>query len=486
MAIEHLKRIINMHPKRSLLELKDELGLTIPEGQDEVECLVTNVQQNTQIMNRLLNDYKYIFKPSSSHIYTYTLNPLINLEEMDLVDWDVVEKHQKGNNLYWLVEKESAGKRINTGWNYVNINVKQVGIIVLHTELNVLEIRSNAAVQKQLEKRLTGLFLELEPISIDRSYYTAVLEELDAKEFSIVWETEGNGVTKAQIDGANVSVKNAAAIHIKDENGELIVVDLGTEGTPESVWSTINGTDTKVLLSSKGNLRVSKMIKEEELNKLVVKVVSALNGLNVSQNAEINFSDVESLKETFFTFCEGTNKDVLKRFSKRYLAFRCLLSNDDTDRFIEYLTREGYIKEDYELVCENNHHIVTVEKMLEDDYNLECPICSISGIEYSMGNHKYKKVFGVTQAGFDILGNNDISVNDEPSIVIGMNAPFFNEEPIDVLELYKREERALEVKRQNLEEAIDLGDEERIQRILNEINAFKTPRAREIIDGVRR
>lgn len=479
MAIDHLQRIINMYPKRSLLELQTELQLTPPVVGDEVQHTIEQVKQNPTVLERLLKDYKYIFKPSSSHIYTYSLNPLVNYNELDLGDWSIEETHQVGNKLYWLVEKDSASKRISTGWEYLNVTVKQVGIVVLHTDLNVLEIRSNAIVQKQLEKKLTGLFLSLESLSIDRAYYTAVLEELNAKEFSIVWGTEGQSVTKAQIEGSNVSVKNAAAIHIRDENDEIIIVDLGTEGTPESVWSTINGSDTKVLLSAKGNLRVSKLIREEELNNLVIKIISALNGLIVTQNQDIDFSDVNSIRETFLNFCEGTKRDILNRFSKRYLAFRCMLSNTDAESMLEFLMNEGYIKEDYELVCQNNHHITTVGEMTEENIQLVCPICSDT--ETNPECNTYKKIYRLTDAAFTLLKENDVYTIEGTIESFGMNDPIFNDDPINEIELFRKEDRFIERMKQELEEAKDLGNDAEVARILNELNSFKSPKAKEIV-----
>jgi hypothetical protein len=124
-------------------------------------------------------------------------------------------------------------------------------------------------VKNQHERQLIISFNNISTLSIDRSYYTAILEELNAKEFSVLWETEGVDVRRAQLDGDNISVKNGEIILIKDGFGEVVTIGLGTEGSPKSVWSTLSDYDTKILLSSKGNIRISKLITEEEINNII-------------------------------------------------------------------------------------------------------------------------------------------------------------------------------------------------------------------------
>jgi len=487
MAIDHITRIVNMFSKKELANISKNLNITIEEGEDEVEVVIRRlINGEEQHKNLLLHNYKFIFKPNSSHIYTYTGFNLTTFSQIIIEEWQIVERQQVGSKYYLLVERDTSSKRINAGWTYMNIAVKQGGIIVIHSDLNIVEIRSNVTVQKQLEKKLSNFFNDLMTLSIDRSYYTAILEELNAKEHSIVWGTEGTNVKKAQIEGENVSVKNGAVIHIKDENGDLIAVDLGTEGTPESVWSTLQDTDTKILLSSKGNLRVSKLVSEGDINNIILKIVSALKGLNKTQNTKLNFDDLISVEEVFYEFCSGTHKDILTRFSKRYLAFRCLLSDEDAENMLQYLQNSGFIQMDYEILCENEHHIATLNDISNGQTSLECEICSGLGIEYDSNNYQYKKIYRVSPAGFRVLSKNEVNVieNELTFTTLGMNTPVLNDDPVDLDEFLEKEEELIEVKRQQLEEAIEFNNQEKIKEIIIELKRFRSSKAEEVISLV--
>lgn len=485
MAIDHIARIVNMFSKKELETLKGVLNVSTEEGQDEIQIVIQRLKDGAeQQRNSLIDNYKFIFKPSSSHIYTYSNFNLDTISEITFDDWQIKEIQQVSDKFYLLVEKDSSAKRINAGWTYMNIDVKQVGIVVIHSDLNILEIRSNIGVQKQLERKLNSSFTNLVALSIDRSYYTAILEELNAKEFSVVWGTEGSNVKKAQLEGENVSVKNGAVIHVKDENGDIIAVDLGTEGTPESVWSTLQDTDTKVLLSSRGNLRVSKLVSEHEMNNIILKIVSALKGLPITQNTSLNLEDEATIEGVFYEFCSGTKKDVLNRFSKRYLAFRCLLSDDDAEQMLQYLQRAGYIIRDYEIICENDHHVATLEDISNQIATLECTLCSALDLGYDSNNYTNKKIYRVTRVGYKVLVDNEIPLLEEgyDSQSRGMNNPKFNVDPIDPVEFLEKEDEVIEIKRQLLEEALEINNKDMINKIVEELKLFKSPKAREVIN----
>lgn len=481
MAVDHIERIVHMFSKKELDNLKEELELTIAEEQEIVVNLKT---RNPQKSEELLNNYKHIFKPSSSHIYVFEEINFESLSDFTIQDWTVIEKEEVNNKYYIFVEKDTSSKKINAGWTYTTVDVKQVGIIVIHKDLNVLEIRSNLTVQKQLERKVNSHFLNLDPLVIDRNYYTAILEELNAKEFSIIWGTEGNNVKKAQIEGEFISVKNGAIIQVKDDNGALIAVDLGTEGTPESVWSTLQDTDTKILLSSKGNLRVAKLVSEVEMNKIVLKIVSALKGLPVTKNETIDFENTDTIEELFIEFCSGSNKHILKRFSKRYFAFRCLLSNEDAERILNHIISEGFIKVDYEIICEHGHLITTLDDLSSNDGESECIMCPVLELTSNLENNQIKKVYKLSGAGNRLLESYQVSLEDGTALNIGMSNIEFNDEPIDLDDFYLRELEIIEVKEKLLEEALEINHRNEIEKIVKELNMFQHPKAREIINKI--
>lgn len=479
MAIDHIERIIHMFSKKELEELKQEINLSVGE---EEEVIIKLKQGDRIKYDGLLRKYKHIFKPSSSHIYMYEQVIFESLEEFTIQDWTVIEKEEFNDKYYIFVEKATSSKKINAGWIYKTVDVKQVGIIVIHKDLNILEIRSNLSVQKQLERRINSYFLNLESLVIDRNYYTAILEELNAKEFSVVWGTEGETVKKAQLDGNFVSVKNGAVINVKDENGEIIVVDLGNEGTPESVWSTLQDTDTKILLSSKGNLRVAKLVSEREINRIVLNIVSALKGLRITKNEILDFEDTQTLEKIFIEFCVGTSPDVLKRFSRRYFAFRCLLSNEDADRMLKHLLNEGFIKVDYEILCEYGHHITTLDELSSYEGKTECTMCIAEEKNYASDNNQIKKIYKLSRAGERLLEGNLVLLEERRDIDIGINNVEFNDEPIEIDDFYAHELDLIEVKEKQLEDAIEINDDLEIEKIIKELNMCQNPKAQEVIN----
>ncbi|SOC16585.1 hypothetical protein SAMN05880501_10933 [Ureibacillus xyleni] len=481
MSVDHIERIVHMFSKKELEDLKKELELTRAEEQDVVDNLKT---RNIRLGAELLLKYKHIFKPSSSHIYTYEEINFDSINEFTIDDWTIIEKEEVNNKYYIFVEKDTSSKKINAGWTYTTVDVKQVGIIVIHKDLNVLEIRSNLTVQKQLERKINTYFLNLESLVIDRGYYTAILEELNAKEFSIVWGTEGVSVKKAQIEGEFISVKNGAVIHVKDDNGDIIAVDLGTEGTPESVWSTLQDTDTKILLSSKGNIRVAKLVSEVEMNKIVLNIVSALKGLQVTKNEILDFGDTQTLEAVFIEFCMGANKHILKRFSKRYFAFRCLLSNEDAGKLLSYLLDEGFIKVDYEILCEHDHHINTFDELSLNEGDVECTMCTALEMSSEIENNQIKKVYKLSGAGKRLLEANRVSLEEGTPLNVGMSNVEFNDEPVELDDFHLRELEIIEIKEKLLEEALEINDRHEIEKIVKELSMFKHPKASEVISKI--
>ncbi|SFA93869.1 hypothetical protein SAMN04488072_10424 [Lentibacillus halodurans] len=484
MSIDHISRIVNMFSKKEIDSIKGELELSdFEDATQDIDNVIENIEREPAYKTKLLEEYKYVFKPHSSHIFTYTDLNIESIDEINFGDWTITNSEERRGVHYFFVEKDYTTKRINAGWDYINVEVKQVGIVVIQPDINVLEVRSNIMVKNQIERQLINSFINLSPLSIDRSYYTAILEELNAKEFSVLWETEGADVRKAHLEGENISVKNGAIIHIKDENGEIVTVDLGTDGSPESVWSTLTDYNAKILLSSKGNLRLSKLITEDEVNKIILKIISAVKGLPVSQNVKLEMENPQTFVELFKEYCAGTKKNVLKRFSKRYFSFRTSLAFDDTERVLTYLCEQGFFSLNYEIYCEHGHFVATTNEVSEQRDSLLCDTCETLGVDYSYDNQGIKKIYSITDAGLSCLQNANINIEegigDDPNR--GMNDAQFNEDPIDPAELYQMERVLLKVKRQMLENAIDEGDIARERAIVAELSKMNTPEAHEII-----
>ncbi|MBO8177127.1 MAG: hypothetical protein H0Z31_06700 [Bacillus sp. (in: Bacteria)] len=484
MTIDHITRIVNMFSKREIESIKSDLDLNdFDDVTLDMTNVIENIKRNTEYETTLLEKYKYVFKPFSSHIYTYNNLNIESIDNIEFGDWIITNRDDRGDKHYFFVEKDYTTKRINAGWDYINVQVKQVGIIVIHKDINVLEVRSNIMVKNQLERQLSRSFENLSSLSIDRSYYTAILEELNAKEFSIMWETDGADVKRAQLEGENISVRNGAIIHIKDEQGEIVTIDLGTEGSPETVWSTLSDYDAKILLSSKGNLRLSKLITEKEINKIILKIISAVKGLPLSQNSKLNIENPQSFIELFKEFCDGTKKNVLKRFSKRYFGFRTSLSAEDTEIVLNYLCEQGFLSLNYELYCENGHFVTTLNDLKEQEKELICESCETLGINYTYDYKGIKKIYCITDAGLTCLQNSNIDITEgnDADTNRGMNDPQFNDDPIDPMELFHQERVLLKIKKQMLEKAIDEGDVNKIKGIVAELSKMNTPEANEII-----
>lgn len=439
-TIDQISRVINMFSKKELDLVKDKLALSTA----QISNIVSEIKKDTNknYKDTLLADYKFVFKPYSSCILQYTelTDEENHLSETKIGEWQVIKKEKIDKKIYFLIERNGNVKKINTGWEYTNVDVKEVGIVAVYEDLKIMEIRSNMVTQKRIQKVFSNYFKNLNPINVNRSYYVAILEELKAKEFSVLWETEGDQVSIARLDGNNVSVKNGAVITIPGvDSEEEKTINLLTDANPKTVGSMLEDLNTKIYISSNGHLKFSKLMKEKEVNDIVYKIVSAVYTLPVSKNQLFNQEKTEVFIPLFVEFCKETDVSILNRFSRRYFSFRNSLSTSDADFVLKYLVAEGVIEVIYELYNGENELISIVTEyemdnpeLLPDEYYETIEKCydSASSMPEIKKFYKVKQSYKATLDIFQIQETKETSLEVSKSPIVGMNDSKFVDEII--------------------------------------------------------
>jgi hypothetical protein len=125
MAIDHISRILNMLSKKEIGTIKQELNLNnFNDTTRDINNVIENVNRNLEYKKSILHRYKYVFKPHSSHIFTYSDLNIDSIGDFEFGDWSITNTETDEGMHYYLVEKDYMTNRINAGWNYISMEVK--------------------------------------------------------------------------------------------------------------------------------------------------------------------------------------------------------------------------------------------------------------------------------------------------------------------------------------------------------------------------